>query len=1580
MKSFKSRLKKHEVTITQTADWSKYDERLMRAAERGDVERISSTLAKKGVNPSKLDLEGRSAFHVVASKGHLECLNTILIHGVDLTAPDAAGRNALHLSAKYGHSLCLQKLLQFNCPTENVDLQGRTALHDAAMSDCCSSVQLLCEHGASVNAKDGDGRTPLSLATQMCRPAICQLLIEKGADVNARDKQNKTALMLGCEYGCREAVDVLLTAGADVRLVDSLGHDCAYYSRIGDNLEILSLIRTTMENSPRGTEPVRRIVSLRTRQTKQNSLEERNLRSKEQAQDLESENEDLREKLRKIQHDHRALFDRVEGLQLQLSQEQMMSDDLENEKEELKSLLQAKEKELEDSLRTMESLRGKVRYYEKSHLAQSSPFTNGKDEMVMKTNLPLGADPQLAAHLPARSQLRPLELPGENADQRQELETMRRFYEVAREEAMRLQQELSRRSSECLALASDRDRSKAESDQQIRQLEEALRDVQKRMLDSEGKVKQMQSHFLALKDHLTQEALSGSSRAEDLQDQLQEVKGKYEGASAEVGKLRNQLRHNELLVQELRREDARLRKENRRLQDELAVCEEDKERAERMAQEAGEQLALSVTTDKFENMKCLLTNEVNEKSRGLEVADRDLGRLREELETAQREKKRADAKLEIQRKELEEFKVKNHSLGREGEKLQAEKILLQRQIEELTGQMKNQHVPAQLHAETKKAYEETIAQLSKRLAESEQNHRKTEMEWEKLQEEKMTLREDMRLLQASSTPREEHEKELNSMKSSLTLLKKQLADVTRKCEEETARACSLLSENTNLRENYLPLSTHQRTTATLTTELDSMKEELKLRKKNLEKEFEEKLALQSLLQSEAKKQKELQGQVENGARERAKLKSQLESTVGERAELQVQMDRGAAELLELRSQMDNLKIGLAADYVCRKEHEEKVSELQKKEQECIQTHAKYQQTQEEVLRLQAAIQDQRQELDTLQHCITKKYAPLASMEEKEQKFKASIGTLETKMQEQLLQCKETQDQLEQQQHEMQKLQKELESTKTVLKEERATWEMEERTMRSKLDELHTCLQKLQKSEAEAMEREQAVKAERVQIEHKLRELQERLSSQYIPAELHEELKVTLNNTRTSLETALRAQINLCGEMQEKVQSLEKELENQRVCSVSLVQHTQQKEIWEKREALTLQKLQDKDETVREVEQQMKLLKDEVCAAHHRIQELQRSTADHTAVRTELEQRVAQLEETSSKYKEETKRVTQELQSARADNSAAKQALEQRVAQLEATNSKYKEEANLVTQKLQRASVDCSTVRTELELRIAQLEETNRKYKEEAEQVTQELQRASTDHAAVKIQLEQKVAQLEETSNMYKVEVERVMQELQRATADHTVAKVELEQRVAQLEETSSKYKEEAKRVTQELQRSITDHTAARMELEQSIAQLGETNNKYKEEAKQVTQQLLEAQEQSERLQEKSNLIEQEMAQIKRRYDQSMVTIEELQGRIQQSTKNLEYKDKEISALLKDVERLKLSMSQLAGSPGKSQSVETLQSQVVSLQSQLDETRHRHQEIISVYRSHLLSAVQGHMDADVQDALLQIIHMRQELVC
>lgn len=46
----------------QNTDWNKYDDRLMKAVERGEVDKVAAVLSKKGIIPTKLDVEGRSAW------------------------------------------------------------------------------------------------------------------------------------------------------------------------------------------------------------------------------------------------------------------------------------------------------------------------------------------------------------------------------------------------------------------------------------------------------------------------------------------------------------------------------------------------------------------------------------------------------------------------------------------------------------------------------------------------------------------------------------------------------------------------------------------------------------------------------------------------------------------------------------------------------------------------------------------------------------------------------------------------------------------------------------------------------------------------------------------------------------------------------------------------------------------------------------------------------------------------------------------------------------------------------------------------------------------------------------------------------------------------------------------------------------------------------------------------------------------------------------------------------------------------------------------------------------------------------
>ncbi|KAF1528994.1 hypothetical protein FQV20_0009697, partial [Eudyptula albosignata] len=1212
-------------------DWNKYDDRLMKAAERGDVEKVSSILAKKGVSPTKLDVEGRSAFHVVASKGNLDCLNTILIHGVDITATDAAGRNALHLAAKYGHALCLQKLLQYNCPTENVDLQGRTALHDAAMSDCSSSIQLLCDHGASVNSKDGDGRTPLVLATQMCRPTVCQLLIDRGADVNTRDKQNRTALMLGCEYGCKDAVEVLLKNGADVSLTDGLGHDCAYYARIGDNIDILALIKAAVEDSSKGMKKMAITVCFFPICVQCGIFwffQFFFLLFKE----LELENQDLKDRMREVQEEQRMLLGRISGLQLQLNEEQMFADDLENEKDELKKILTTKEKQQEESLRTIEALKAKLKYYERLNAVCSANL--GKEDLLLKQGQVFAVESQVFIFVPiylqSRSMLRPLELslPNQSSSSeketlKKELDNMRTCYSAAKEEISKLQRELSHKVSECKALASECERTKVESDGQIKQLEDALKDVQKRMFDSEGKVKQMQTHFLALKDHLTNEAASGNSKlTEELKDQLKEMKTKYEGASAEVGKLRNQIKQNELLVVEFKRDEGRLVEENKRLQKELVKLEMERDKRGRnvtelegQLKETAAKLSHSVTSEKFENMKRLLSNEVNEKARKLAELEGEHEKLQAEILLLKTESESQKAKLaqhvkpedheqmrsgferknEELGKTISELSQKNQTLQKELERLQIDNRMLKQQIQMLKTEIKSQNVPLKIHEELKKTNDLTVGDLTKKLFEITKKYNESKAEAEKLLAEKNNLSENISHFQAVYLSPEQHKKEMEALKSNGIELEKQLAELQKKYDDEQAKVCKLVSENTvireTLRDQYVLATTHEEIKTVLNNTLEKNNRELS--------DLKEK--------TEEIKQEFIRVNEENGT---------------------------------LKNKVKLLQNQLQTEYISLKDHETTVTTLNKSMQELQETNvaimAEYKRGQEEILQLHAEIEAQKKELDTIQECIKSKYAPVASFEDREQSFEATVKELKAQLQEQVQKCRESEEENKKCKQENEKLKNGILSIQNDLQQNYILAEKShemEKMFASKMEELNKQLRELlQKYTGRKEEKDELQESTKQPIIMK---------AQHLSAEQIEALKKALGHTIEDLKEALRSKKECYDKETLKVGELQRELSDLKKSSIPLVEYTQMKEMLEQEIVATKNSLKEKEEENQVKNEEILKLQSEIQLTQQALTDLESKEvidiSEYKSMKSTLEAQIYSIAENLSnmnkKYKE-----------------------------------------------------------------------------------------------------------------------------------------------------------------------------------------------------------------------------------------------------------------------------------------------------------------------------------------------------------
>ncbi|KAL2100026.1 hypothetical protein ACEWY4_004420 [Coilia grayii] len=221
--------------------------------------------------------------------------------------------------------------------------------------------------------------------------------------------------------------------------------------------------------------------------------------------------------------------------------------------------------------------------------------------------------------------------------------------------------------------------------------------------------------------------------------------------------------------------------------------------------------------------------------------------------------------------------------------------------------------------------------------------------------------------------------------------------------------------------------------------------------------------------------------------------------------------------------------------------------------------------------------------------------------------------------------------------------------------------------------------------------------------------------------------------------------------------------------------------------------------------------------------------------------------------------------------------------------------------------------------------------------------------ALKQQLSQKALQVDALQNRLTVEQER--------TPDDSVPR----QEHAKLRE---KLEAEAAHVTRLLQDALRKQDELALEVAAAWQEAKDGRGE-----KQTLEELA-----ASRLQENNTL------SAKHREAQDLIN--HLKKQVENHVASEREKNKKIDDLSKEVGKLKEalnSLSQLSysGSAPKrqqSQQLEALQQQVKQLQYQLTESKKQHHEIVSVYRMHLLYAVQGQMDEDVQKALKQILMM------
>ncbi|XP_006875441.1 PREDICTED: ankycorbin isoform X1 [Chrysochloris asiatica] len=260
--------------------------------------------------------------------------------------------------------------------------------------------------------------------------------------------------------------------------------------------------------------------------------------------------------------------------------------------------------------------------------------------------------------------------------------------------------------------------------------------------------------------------------------------------------------------------------------------------------------------------------------------------------------------------------------------------------------------------------------------------------------------------------------------------------------------------------------------------------------------------------------------------------------------------------------------------------------------------------------------------------------------------------------------------------------------------------------------------------------------------------------------------------------------------------------------------------------------------------------------------------------------------------------------------------------------------------------------------LTQLKQLVDAQKENSVSITEHLQVITSLRTTAK-EMEEKISRLKEHLAGKEVEVAKLERQLLEEKAAMTDAMVPR----SSYEKLQSSLESEVNVLASKLKDSVKEKEKAHSEIAQTRSEVSQIKKE-----KETIQTLLKSK-------------EQEINELLQKFQQSQEDLAEMKRSSESSLKLEEDKDKKINEMAKEVTKLKEalnSLSQLSYSTSSSkrqtQHLETLQQQVKQLQTQLAECKKQHQEVISVYRMHLLYAVQGQMDEDVQKVLKQILTM------
>lgn len=162
-----------------------------------------------------------SALHCAASRGHLDCIETLLTFGgAPIDQMDCNGCTPLFYAITLGHADCTRLLLQQGAQANHQDRKGRSGAHCGSAKGQLETIKLLAQGGGNLWLRNIRGDLPIHEAIKSGRREVVLFLMEiRPPDIDLCNTIGKSPLHVACLANDIEMCKILIDFGADLNPV-----------------------------------------------------------------------------------------------------------------------------------------------------------------------------------------------------------------------------------------------------------------------------------------------------------------------------------------------------------------------------------------------------------------------------------------------------------------------------------------------------------------------------------------------------------------------------------------------------------------------------------------------------------------------------------------------------------------------------------------------------------------------------------------------------------------------------------------------------------------------------------------------------------------------------------------------------------------------------------------------------------------------------------------------------------------------------------------------------------------------------------------------------------------------------------------------------------------------------------------------------------------------------------------------------------------------------------------------------------------------------------------------------------------